>query len=105
MQVMLRNIAEVSSKRRLYGADGKSGIMQTSYPTVVWLYKDMGYKKCILRSPEDLWSPFVAMYFGAAYVCWLSTYQGRCKFLFLTLVLHSSINGSSESIICWVLYP
>ncbi len=39
MQVMLRNIAEVSSKRRLYGADGKSGIMQTSYPTVVWLYK------------------------------------------------------------------
>jgi hypothetical protein len=35
-------------------------------------------------------------------VCWLSTYQGRCNFLFLTLVLHSSINVCCESIICWV---
>ncbi|CAM6011793.1 unnamed protein product [Sphagnum balticum] len=92
--VMLRNIAEVSSKRRLYGADGKSGIMQTSYPTVVWLYKDMGYKKCKLRSPEDLWSPFVAMYFGAAYVCWLSTYQGRPRTdEFVVKAYHGGPNG------------
>jgi len=81
----------------------------TAWVLMIWVVvvfaRDMGYKKCKLRSPEDLWNPFVAMYFGAAYVCWLSTHQGRCNFLFLTLVLHSSINVCCESMICWVLYP
>lgn len=37
--MMLRTIAEISSKRLLYGADGISGLMQTAYPTAAWLYK------------------------------------------------------------------
>jgi len=74
--MMLRTIAEVSSKRLLRGADGISGLMQTAYPTAAWLYKDMGYKAYKLRSREDLSNPFLAMYFGAAYVCWLTKYSG-----------------------------
>ena len=40
--------------------------------------RDMGYKSYRLRGRDDLSNPFVAMYFGAAYVCWLTTYNGRC---------------------------
>lgn len=75
--IMLRTIAEISSKRLLHGADGLSGLMQTAYPTAAWLYKDMGYKAYKLKSRENLSNPFLAMYFGAAYVCWLTNYSGR----------------------------
>lgn len=39
--------------------------------------RDMGFKSYKLRSRDDLSNPFLAMYFGAAYVCWLTTYSGR----------------------------
>lgn len=37
----------------------------------------MGYKAYKLKSRENLSNPFLAMYFGAAYVCWLTNYSGR----------------------------
>lgn len=40
----------------------------------------MGYKAYKLRCLDDLSNPFLAMYFGAAYVCWLSNYGGRCTY-------------------------
>lgn len=95
--IMLRTIAEVSSKRRLYGADGISGVMQTAYPTAAWLYKDMGFKSYKLRSRDDLSNPFLAMYFGAAYVCWLSTYNGRPRTdEFVLRAYYSGPNGVEE---------
>ncbi|XP_024532668.1 uncharacterized protein LOC112346933 [Selaginella moellendorffii] len=74
---MLCTIAEISSKRLLFGTD--TGIMQTPFSTAAWLYTNLGYKSYKLKSAEDLTKPFVSMYFGAAYVCWLSTHGGRTR--------------------------
>ncbi|CAN6457310.1 unnamed protein product [Victoria cruziana] len=73
----LSALAELSSMRFLHGVDSQSGIMGIGYPTALWLYNEVGYKARIVRSVEDLSMPFVSMYFGAAYVCWLSQYEGR----------------------------
>ncbi|KAF3793370.1 hypothetical protein EJ110_NYTH09328 [Nymphaea thermarum] len=73
----LSALAELSSMRFLHGVDSKSGIMGIGYPTALWLYNDVGYKARIIRSGEDLSMPFVSMYYGAAYVLWLSQYEGR----------------------------
>eukprot|EP01018_Ginkgo_biloba_P031531 Gb_16970 [translate_table: standard] len=74
---LLSALAEISSMRLLYGSDPPNGIMQIAFPTALWLYKDLGYKAYKIESVEDLSKPFISMYFGAAYVCWLSTYEGR----------------------------
>lgn len=75
--VLLASLAEISSMRLLYGSDPPNGIMQIGFPTAVWLYKDLDYTAYKIRSLEDLSNPFVSMYFGTAYICWLSTYEGR----------------------------
>ncbi|GLJ52663.1 hypothetical protein SUGI_1120900 [Cryptomeria japonica] len=74
---LLAALSEISSMRLLYGSDPPNGIMQIPFRTAVWIYKDLGYKAYKIRSIEDLSNPFLSMYFGAAYVCWLSTYEGR----------------------------
>ncbi|KAH9288365.1 hypothetical protein KI387_032482, partial [Taxus chinensis] len=74
---LLAALSEICSMRLLYGSDPPNGIMQIDFPMAAWIYKDLGYKAYKIRSIEDLSNPFVSMYFGAAYVCWLSTYEGR----------------------------
>ncbi|XLS81726.1 hypothetical protein HN51_047557, partial [Arachis hypogaea] len=37
--------------------------------------RQLGYRAYKLESPEDLYNPFVSMYFGAVYVTWLSKYE------------------------------
>lgn len=74
---LLASLAEISSMRLLYGSDPPNGIMQIGFPTALWLYKDLDYTAYKIRSLEDLSNPFVSMYFGTAYVSWLSTYEGR----------------------------
>jgi len=74
---LLASLAEISSMRLLYGSDPPNGIMQIGFPTALWLYKDSDYTDYKIRSLEDLSNPFVSMYFGTAYVSWLSTYEGR----------------------------
>jgi len=39
--------------------------------------RELGYRAYRLESVDDLNNPFVSMYFGAAYVAWLSEYEGR----------------------------
>lgn len=75
--VLLAALAEISSMRLLYGKDPPNGIMQITFPTAVWIYKELGYKAYKIQSVEDLSNPFLSMYFGAAYVCWLSLYESR----------------------------
>ncbi|BBN19609.1 hypothetical protein MPTK1_8g12060 [Marchantia polymorpha subsp. ruderalis] len=75
--VMLCSIAEISSNRLLLGLDGQSGILGLPFETALWLYRDMGYKSYRLKVTEDLFKPFVSMYFGAAYVCFLSNHGNR----------------------------
>lgn len=38
---------------------------------------ELGYKAYKVESHEDLCNPFVSIYFGAAYLAWLSDYEGR----------------------------
>lgn len=63
--------------RFVEGIGQRTGLMGIDYPTARWLYKDLGYKGYKVESVEDLTKPFVSMYFGAAYVAWLSEYEGR----------------------------
>ena len=39
--------------------------------------RDLGYKAYRVEAVDDLTKPFVSMYFGAAYLAWLSEYEGR----------------------------
>lgn len=70
-------LAEVVSMRFVNGVGAWTGIMGIDYPTTLWLYKDLGYKAYIVESVDDLTNPFLSMYFGAAYLAWLSEYEGR----------------------------
>ncbi|KAK3042655.1 hypothetical protein RJ639_000907 [Escallonia herrerae] len=70
-------IAEIVSMRFLNGVGQRTGLMGIDYPTARWLYKDLGYKAYLVESVEDLTKPFVSMYFGAAYLAWLSEFEGR----------------------------
>ncbi|KAK1277187.1 hypothetical protein QJS04_geneDACA021328 [Acorus gramineus] len=63
--------------RFLNGVGARIGLMGIDYSTAAWLYKNLGYKAYKVDSVDDLDSPFVSMYFGAAYVAWLSEYEGR----------------------------
>ncbi|CAA3009681.1 Serine/threonine-protein kinase ATM [Olea europaea subsp. europaea] len=66
-------IADVVSMRFVNGVGQRTGLMGIDYPTA----RDLGYKGYIVKSLEDLTTPFVSMYFGAANVAWLSEYEGR----------------------------
>ncbi|XP_075476595.1 uncharacterized protein LOC142517948 isoform X2 [Primulina tabacum] len=70
-------IAEMVCMRFVNGIGQRTGLMGIDYPTARWLYKDLGYKSYEVESVEDLTKPFVSMYFGAAYMAWLSEYDGR----------------------------
>ncbi|KAL3851019.1 hypothetical protein ACJIZ3_012901 [Penstemon smallii] len=70
-------ITEMVSMRYVNGVGQRTGLMGIDYPTARWLYKDVDYKAYTVESVEDLTKPFVSMYFGAAYMAWLSEYEGR----------------------------
>ncbi|KAL0353384.1 UNVERIFIED_CONTAM: hypothetical protein Sangu_0919700 [Sesamum angustifolium] len=70
-------LSEMVSMRFVNGIGQRTGLMGIDYPTACWLYKDVGFKGYIVESVEDLTKPFVSVYFGAAYMTWLSEYEGR----------------------------
>ncbi|KAK6149547.1 hypothetical protein DH2020_017072 [Rehmannia glutinosa] len=70
-------LSEMVSMRFVNGVGQRTGLMGIDYPTARWLYKHGGYKAYMVESVEDLTKPFVSMYFGAAYMNWLSEYEGR----------------------------
>lgn len=76
---MLCAVAEICSKRLLYGLDFPNGILHIALPTAQWLYNTQGYKAYNIQSVEDLSKPFVSVYFAACYMSWLSTYEGSEK--------------------------
>jgi len=57
--------------------DASVGLMQTLSGTARWLASDMGYAKYGTPDLQDLADPAISMYFGAAYVNWLSTWKGK----------------------------
>ncbi|KAB1202102.1 hypothetical protein CJ030_MR4G014265 [Morella rubra] len=70
-------LAEVVNMRFVNGVGPHPGIMGIDYPTAFWLYVELGYRGYRIDSVDDLTKPFVSMYFGAAYLAWLSEYEGR----------------------------
>ncbi|XP_052207883.1 uncharacterized protein LOC127811758 isoform X2 [Diospyros lotus] len=70
-------LAEIISMRVLNGIGPRPGIMGIDYPTAHWLYKHLGYKAYNVNSAVDVTKPFVSMYFGTAYLGWLSYYKGK----------------------------
>ncbi|GER52779.1 hypothetical protein STAS_30265 [Striga asiatica] len=70
-------LSEMVSMRFVNGVGQRTGLMGIDYPTAHWLYKHGCYKAYKVESTEDLTKPFVSMYFGAAYMNWLSEYEGR----------------------------
>ncbi|KAI4342421.1 hypothetical protein MLD38_027052 [Melastoma candidum] len=70
-------LAEVASRCFVNGIGGRVGLMGIDFPTASWLHNELGYKAYDIESVDDLCKPFVSMYFGAAYLAWLSEYEGR----------------------------
>ncbi|WOL12271.1 hypothetical protein Cni_G21037 [Canna indica] len=77
----LAALAEVCSMRFVNGVRTRTGLMGIDYPTANWLSKDVGYRAYKVKSVDDLYNPFVSMYFGASYFAWLSQYEGRQRHL------------------------
>ncbi|XP_020586367.1 uncharacterized protein LOC110028733 isoform X2 [Phalaenopsis equestris] len=73
----LAAIAEIRSLRFVNGLHSHTGLMGIDYPTAFWMYRDLGFRAYEVNSVEDLYNPFVSMYFGAAYYTWLSEFEGR----------------------------
>lgn len=55
--------------------DGSVGIMQTLLKTAKWLAEDMGYTKYGVPTYSDLLDAEKSIYFGCAYVEWLSNWK------------------------------
>eukprot|EP00850_Spirogloea_muscicola_P021884 SM000266S09829 [mRNA] locus=s266:33836:37055:+ [translate_table: standard] len=78
-------IAEVESGRQPLAyrfephlGEASTGIMQVLQSTAEWLSRDMGYRAYTVDwANKMLYQPFVAVYVGAAYLNWLSTYAGK----------------------------
>ncbi|KAG6495269.1 hypothetical protein ZIOFF_043063 [Zingiber officinale] len=79
----LAALADICSMRFVNGVRARIGLLGIDYPTAAWLYKlvvdykDVQYRAYKVVSVDDLYNPFVSMYFGAAYLAWLSVYEGR----------------------------
>ncbi|KAL9365059.1 hypothetical protein Peur_042932 [Populus x canadensis] len=70
-------LAEMVSMRFVNGVGPRTGLMGIDYSTAFWLYMELGYRAYRVDSVDDMIKPFVSVYFGAAYLAWLSEYEGR----------------------------
>lgn len=52
------------------------------YSNFFLVLRELGYRAYKIDSVDDLTMPFVSMYFGAAYLAYLSEYEGRYVFFF-----------------------
>lgn len=65
-----------ASRYEAHIRDASIGIMQTLGETARWLASEMGYTAYGVPDMEDLMKPEISMYFGAAFIDWLSRYYG-----------------------------
>lgn len=59
--------------------DSSIGIMQTLTSTAKWLATDMGYKDFGVPGYTDLFDVETSIYFGVAYVDYLSNWKGKAR--------------------------
>ncbi|XP_031394359.1 uncharacterized protein LOC116205744 isoform X2 [Punica granatum] len=82
---MLCAIAELESDRQLFASkynkktkETTLGIMQILPKTAEWLNNELGYRSYDVAGNTDLlYRPFVNVYFGAAYLIWLSNFENK----------------------------
>lgn len=81
--VMLTSIADIESDFHRFAYryeshidDASYGIMQTLWETAKWLNREKGYNAQPLNNPQDLYDPAISMYYGAAYIDWLTRAYG-----------------------------
>ncbi|XP_039055732.1 uncharacterized protein LOC120198455 [Hibiscus syriacus] len=74
-------LADIVSNRFIDGNESSTGLMGIDYSTAFWLYTEMRYRAYRVDYVGDLTNPFASMYFGAAYLAWLSEYEGRGRSL------------------------
>lgn len=82
---MICAIAELESDRQpitmRYDRKSKEttlGIMQMLHKTSEWLVRELGYRSYeVEENPDLLYRPFVNVYFGAAYLKWLSNFEQK----------------------------
>ncbi|GJP43115.1 hypothetical protein CLOM_g2611 [Closterium sp. NIES-68] len=56
--------------------EASTGLMQVLQTTAEWLARDMGYRAYTVDwASSMLYRPFVGMYYGMAYMTWLTTYN------------------------------
>lgn len=60
-------------------ADASAGLMQTLVGTAQWLHDDMGYRQYARPTLSSLMGPQTSLYYGGAYLSWLSRYNGRSR--------------------------
>ncbi|CAN8293107.1 unnamed protein product [Cochlearia groenlandica] len=70
-------VADTMSMRFVNGTAKHIGLLGVDYSTAAWLSKELGYRAYRVDSADDLTKPFASMYFGVAYLVWLSEYEGR----------------------------
>ncbi|KAK4753104.1 hypothetical protein SAY87_021902 [Trapa incisa] len=100
-------IAEVSSKRFLYGVPKRPGLMGINHALALWLHNELGYKAYKVVSDDDLCNPFAFLYFGAAYMAWLSEYEGRERtpqFIVQAYFVGPQNVNAQETVALWVKF-
>lgn len=104
---LLVALAEITSKRLLHGQQG-TGLMQTELQTVQWLAScSPRYGVFSVASAADLSRPFVSMFYGAAYVHWLSRFEGKVQgeeFIVRGYVGGPNGSRSAETLPFWESY-
>lgn len=59
--------------------EASAGLMQVLPSTAAWLAKDMGYKAKGIPTEQSLYTPETGMYFGCAYLDYMSRYRGVAR--------------------------
>lgn len=59
--------------------DASIGLMQTLYGTARWLHDKMGFRDYQLVNEDSLMDPQTSIYYGMAYISWLTRYRGRSR--------------------------
>lgn len=77
--------------------DVSVGLMQTLGSTARWLAEEMGYTAYGVPSNDDLLDPEKSIYFGAAYVEWLSNYGGKKRGVQWIVESYNGGPGNSNS--------
>jgi hypothetical protein len=77
--------------------DASTGLMQTLVTTAQWLWDDMGYRAKSRPTAASLLEPENSIYFGAAYLDYLTRYRGKLQTEQFVIESYNGGPGNSNS--------